>query len=92
MLFLLKLDDIFYLQSEDVNESPMPEDMLEVDDNTGVVPCEEPAVNEENHEAEDFTLVSRAKAFQKLLTDLERYVQDGNEHAQMTIQRQVDEM
>ncbi|XP_028396752.1 myosin heavy chain, non-muscle-like [Dendronephthya gigantea] len=78
--------------SENVKNSSSPEDTTEDDNNTGVVPCEEPAVDVQSHEGEDFTLVSRAKAFQTLLSDLEGYVQDGNEHAQMTIQRQVDEI
>ena len=59
-----------------------------------MVSCSESHVNEKESQelSDDFTLVSRAKAFQSLLVELEGYLQDGNEHAQMIIQRQVDEM
>ena len=84
---------INFLQADDVKESPSQEEVTETPDNAEVAPSEKQASGEKSRDlSDDFTLVSRAKAFQKLLSELESYVQDGNEHALMIIQRQVDEM
>ena len=82
-----------FTQSDDVKESPSHDETIEIADNTEVVASGKQASDSENRDlSDDFTLVSRAKAFQTLLLELESYFQDGNDHAQMIIQRQVDDM
>ena len=80
-------------QSEDVRESPKKKETTGTANDTEETANENQACNTENQDlSEEFTLVSGAKAFQKLFSELERYVQDGHEHAQMIMQRQVDEI
>jgi hypothetical protein len=47
---------------------------------------------ENDRSSNEFSLVNRAKAVKKLLSELESYVHGGHEHAQITIQCQVDVM
>ena len=76
-----------------MRELPNKKETTETVNDIEVIVNENQPCNTENQDlSEEFTLVSRAKAFQKLFSELESYVQDGHEHAQMIIQRQVDEM
>ena len=80
-------------QCDDVEESQAGEEETETKDSEQTNLSEtKDSDQEKDGVSDDFTLVSRAKSFRDLLLKLESYFQDGQEHAQMIIQRQVDEM